>query len=507
MESEMHRLAGGITVISAIILLTVKRLYFHPLSRHNGPLLWAISRLPYMLAFRSGQLAHRIKQFHEIYGDTVRVAPNEVSFIDPSCVQDIYKKRPSPQFKSLPKDPIRQPPPIPGQPVSILDAGDADHARIRKAYAPAFSSQALHAQEPLVVSYVDKMIAQLKARATTASPPDAIDLQKWFSYCTFDIICALSFGEDFACLDNDRYHEWLGALVYSLKAKVQLAACRFYPWLFKLLLMTMPKSAQTSMANHQATTREKVQKRRNASSSSQLTSRPDFLSYLDKSTKQLSEDEIIVNAATLIVAGSHTLQTAITGITYQLLQNPRVLEKVTTEVRSAFAGGGEHMDARALAKLPLLNAAIKEGIRLTSPVPLGLTRRVPSGGAIICDMHFPEGWAANVSRRNYTEPMAFVLERWLEPTIGVDEGARFRNDRTEATQPFLQGPRDCLGQNLAKMEILLLLAHLLYNFDMSLPLGEAGTLEKWEDQETYAVWVKSPLLVRLTPIRFKVEHD
>lgn len=85
-----------------------------------------------MLAYRSGQLAHKIKHFHEVYGETVRVAPNEVSFINPDSVRDIYNKRPNPHFKSLPKDPVRQPLPRPGQPVSILDAGEEDHARLRK---------------------------------------------------------------------------------------------------------------------------------------------------------------------------------------------------------------------------------------------------------------------------------------------------------------------------------------------------------------------------------------
>lgn len=139
-------------------MFATKRLYFHPLSRHNGPRFWALTRLPYMLAFRSGQLAHKLKGFHEIYGETVHVGPNEISsFINPQSVKDIYNKRPNSRFKSLPKDLVRQPPTRPGQPCSILEAGDENHSRIRKAYAILFSTQALRAQEPLIVSYVLKM--------------------------------------------------------------------------------------------------------------------------------------------------------------------------------------------------------------------------------------------------------------------------------------------------------------------------------------------------------------
>ncbi|OJD15154.1 hypothetical protein AJ78_04579 [Emergomyces pasteurianus Ep9510] len=481
------------TALLLPILVAIKTLYFHPLSRYNGPTLWAITRLPYMLAFRSGKLAHKVKHFHEVYGDTVRVAPNEVSFINPSCVRDIYNRRPSPEFKSLPKDPIRQPPPQPGQTASILEAGDKDHARLRKSYAPLFSSQALAAQEPLVSSYVYRMISQLKLQ-TGDKQSTVVDLQTWVSYCTFDIICSLSFGEDFGCLENNRYHEWVGMLFYSLKGKVQLAACRFYPWLFKLLLKRIPKSAQSLMVKHQATTREKVEKRL-----SSIVDRPDFLSHLQNSTHQLSLDEIVINSSTLVFAGSYTLQTAITGILFHLLRNPESLAKVTEEVRASFTTA-EDIKFKKLSKLPLLDAAISEGIRLTSPVPLGITRLVPEGGHTINGEYFPAGtivsymqWAANLHPSNFADPASFHLDRWLHSNQDL-----FAKDRREAVQPFLQGPRDCIGQNLARMEIFLILGHLLYQFNLSSPTGEGHPgVQRWEDQDTYAVWVKSPLPVRL----------
>ncbi|RAK77434.1 cytochrome P450 [Aspergillus fijiensis CBS 313.89] len=475
---------------------TFMRLYLHPLSRYNGPLLWALTRVPYMLAFRNGQVAHKIKRFHEVYGETVRVAPKEVSFINPESVKDIYQRRPSGEdFKSLPKDPICQPPPRPGQPISILKATDVDHTGLRKAYASAFSTQALTSQKPLVIEYVDKMITQLQSQAEDAT----IELQNWISFCTLDIICALSFGEDFGCLEHQRYHEWVGQLVFSLKAKVQLASCRFYPWLFHYLIKRLPKSAGALMAQHQATTREKVQRRLQQlqgkdAQPGATVQRPDFLAHLvQQSRHELSEGEMVVNAATLIVARSHTLQTAITGIPFHLLQNPTVLDRVTSEVRGAFASA-DQMNVRTLLKLPILDAAIKEGIRLTSPVPLGLTRLVPEGGHTIAGDFFPEGtvvsymqWAANVSPHNYADPTTFHLERWLRP-----EG-RFEKDRRRATRPFLQGPRDCIGQSLARMEIVIILGKLLDCFDLQVE----GNLGLWDDQETYAVWVKAPLPVRL----------
>lgn len=97
-----------------------------------------------------------------------------------------------------------------------------------------------------------------------------------------------------------------------------------------------------------------------------------------------------MNSSTLVFAGSHTLQTAITGIVFHLLRNPESLAKVTEEMCASFTTT-EDIEFRNLSKLPLLDAAIKEGIRLTSPVPLGLTRLVPEGGHTINGEYFPLG--------------------------------------------------------------------------------------------------------------------
>ncbi|RAL08485.1 uncharacterized protein BO97DRAFT_428311 [Aspergillus homomorphus CBS 101889] len=51
MEIASPVLAAFITFFLFPVLLAVKRLYFHPLSRYNVPLLWALTRVPYMLAF------------------------------------------------------------------------------------------------------------------------------------------------------------------------------------------------------------------------------------------------------------------------------------------------------------------------------------------------------------------------------------------------------------------------------------------------------------------------
>jgi len=61
-------------------------------------------------------------------------------------------------------------------------------------------------------------------------------------------------------------------------------------------------------------------------------------------------------------------------------------------------------------------------------------------------------------------------------------------------QPFSVGARNCIGKNLANAEIRLLLASLLWHFDLSL---SEETDSDWRAQKAWFVWQRKPLLVRV----------
>ncbi|KAL8665270.1 MAG: hypothetical protein Q9168_007733 [Polycauliona sp. 1 TL-2023] len=86
------------------VIKVIYNLRFHPLARFPGPTLWAVSRIPYALTLLKGDLTQRTKELHDRYGHVVRLAPNELSFVDPQAWQDIYTHRHGrPNF---PKNPL-----------------------------------------------------------------------------------------------------------------------------------------------------------------------------------------------------------------------------------------------------------------------------------------------------------------------------------------------------------------------------------------------------------------
>lgn len=88
----------------------------------------------------------------------LRVAPNEITFAKSEAWSDIFQGRPG--HLQFAKDPIwwgRQL----DQPESILSAGFADHARMRKLLNHGFTRRALQAQEPIIQEHVALLVERI----------------------------------------------------------------------------------------------------------------------------------------------------------------------------------------------------------------------------------------------------------------------------------------------------------------------------------------------------------
>lgn len=94
-------------------------------------------------------------------------------------------------------------------------------------------------------------------------------------------------------------------------------------------------------------------------------------------------------------------------------------------------------------------------------------------------------WAINHSASNFKDPDSFIPERWL-PNTGFD------TDVKEAMQAWSVGPRNCIGKNLAYLELRLIFASVIWNFDLKL----SEKCQNWMEQKTWISWEKGPLLVQ-----------
>lgn len=359
--------------------------YFHPLSHYPGPKLAAITPLLYLYWEISGRAHLWTRSLHDKYGEVVRIGPEILAYRSAQAWKDIYGHRKK-GLRLFLKDPSLYVP-TPNGTNSIISANEANHARVRRLLAHGFSSKALHEQEPILHNYADLLVQKLYEQVPNM--PKAIDLNKWYTFTTFDLIGDLSFGEPFQCLENKQYHWWVTLMPDAVQLSVYTKLLWFFPFL-KLVLGLFPLP-QYLVERRQASfdlSVDKVTRRLR-----RQTDRPDFTSYILKHNDDkhgLSAEEIEANAAMLVLAGSETTAALLSGCTYYLLRNPATYARLVDEIRSAFVRY-EDITLASINQLTYLKAVLDESLRMYPPIPTILPRLVPEGGAIIAGQYVPEG--------------------------------------------------------------------------------------------------------------------
>ncbi|KUJ15044.1 cytochrome P450 [Mollisia scopiformis] len=473
-----------ILAVSYVLGLAIYNLYFHPLASYPGPKLNAISRIPYLWALVNGNQVRQVHDLHQQYGIVVRVCPDELSYISAEAFKDIYAHRQGKLEMQKNKIFYTQ---QPGG-TTLLTTNREDHALQRRSLSHAFSDSYLRQQEVLIQKYIDLLIQRLEQHADDGSKP--LNLVSWYNFTTFDIIGDLTFGESFDCLEKSDYHPWVSMIFSNMKASSYLKALKYVPGGTGISSLIVPKRLLETLKSHANIITEKLNQRL-----ALKTERPDFVGNMQRNEKTFSFDNMKANSSLLIIAGSETTATLLSGVTYHLLRNPNKLNKVIDEVRTTFAKP-EDITMASAGTLDYMLACLNEALRMYPPAPVGLPRIVPEGGDMIAGKWVSGGTIVSVchyasyhSATNFRNPECFVPERFCGDEMYAD-------DNRSVFNPFSTGPRNCIGKNLAYAEMRLILSKLLFNFDLEL----ADKERDWLDQKTYSLWEKQELNVKLKKV-------
>ena len=340
-----------------------------------------MSDIPLALLQLWGTSHLAIERAHRKYGNVVRIAPNTLSYIQPSAWKDIYGSRKGrPTIANVPKDPhFYNEMWLDKKTVSM--ASDEDAAVIRRAINPAFSQRALLEFEPMLRDHVDRLIAQL---TKTSSQQASVDVCKWFTFSMFDIAGDFAFGEDLGCVRQGAYHEWVELVVEFFYAGTVMYQChKFWP-LNRILAALIPSSVISKKQRHDEASLLRVRRRMNTSTDSE---RSDFMYHFLRHAEkeQLSTPVIEAQSAIIIAAGSETTAVTLISSLYYALTSIDVHRKLRSEVLNAFATTAEITLQNVHSKLPYLAAVVKEALRMRPPIANGLTREVKDpNGALIC---------------------------------------------------------------------------------------------------------------------------
>lgn len=198
--------------------------------------------------------------------------------------------------------------------------------------------------------------------------------------------------------------------------------------------------------------------------------RRDIFHYLFRSRDPetglgFSHEQLMADSGLFIAAGSDGVAVTLSATLFYLLRQPSCMDKLVDEVRSSFATLDEVRGPK-LNQLPYLQAVLDEALRLAPGVPSALPREVLRGGLKVDGLHVPAGTTVGVSayaihhnEAYFPDSFAFRPERWLGASEHVSMARR-------ALCTFSAGRYNCVGKNVAIVACKLVLAKMLYMYDI-----------------------------------------
>ncbi|KAH8706093.1 cytochrome P450 3A17 [Phaeosphaeriaceae sp. PMI808] len=487
----------AVLIVFYYTALIIYRLFFHPLAKVPGPKLLAISSLPKGIRLNLFGLWFRdVSELHEKYGRIIRTAPNEIAVDGDPGWEDVFN------FRRNGKNDFRRDPDFFDQSTGGEESGSSiflsdrtSHSRQRRILSHAFSQSAMYEQEPLIKKYVDLFMSRMSDYAASG---EATDIVRWFNYTTFDIIGELTYGESFSCLSMSEMHPWVALIFESIRVGELIVFFKRYTITRVLINVFLGTKMARRRAEHKALTKAKTENR--TSLGAEGSGQKDFMWHIlknnDSAKDGMTSIEIMMNSETLIVAGSETTATCLSGTVYYLGKHPEVLKKLVEEVRSKFTSEDE-ITMKSTADLKYVLACIEESLRMFPPVVASPTRLSP--GDFVGGYYIPKTTKISLSQyatyhspKNWHRPEEFCPERFLLQDHPLHD-ASFAKDNKKCFYPFSQGPANCIGKNLAYAELRLILVRLVWRFDILAQPGNEG----WaENMRGYTLWDKPPLMTK-----------
>lgn len=330
-------------------------------------------------------------------------------------------------------------------PNSLLLLDRAPHQRHRKMMQPAFHGERMNA-------YGRTMIDLANASIDRWPVGEAFAVHKPLQAVTLDVIIRTVFGVEDGTARFVRLADLLkgvldaGASPMLLFPALQRNLGPLTPW------ARLMKAGELSSE----ILREEIRAGRARGTAGRTDVLAMMLDARDDSGQPLSEDEVHDELVTLLLAGHETTATSLAWALRWILPNASLVRRLRDEIATA---GGE---PERIVKLPLLEATVKEVLRLQPIVPVVarvLKQPTRIGGVDLPAETIVAPSVHLVHQRPslYPDPTRFHPDRFLS----------FKPTASEWI-PFGGGLRRCIGAAFAVYEMKMVLATLLPRVDAHL---------------------------------------
>ncbi|OCL06977.1 cytochrome P450 [Glonium stellatum] len=440
---------GLVALVSYVLWKAIANLT-SPIRSLPGPLSAKLSSKWLLTKDLAGSKATTVHALHQKYGPVVQLSPNEISFSSIESIKDIYgqgtKCIKSPAYDNFGRRGLFQ----------IQDP--EEHRQRAKRVSHIFSQASLLNMEPLVQEQISLLISSIEKNSGKQ-----FDALHWLRMTALDVSGEVLLGKSFEALKGNEpppyiHHLDNAYLVWSLEGLA--------PWLCKVLSFLPIKGLQEFMGSGnyvygygEDAMREYIRHY------GREPKRRDLLTKLiagnpKENIKPLTDAEISVEVSNLIFAATDTTGNTMTYMVYQLCCHPKWQAKVREEIRNS-AAKSSNFSFESVQSLPIVNAIIHETLRFNPVVPSGLPRITPPQGCKIGGMFIPGktivSAQALTTQRNpdfFPNPDSFNPQRWLSTNGGTPQ-------MKDSMLVWGKGTRTCLGQNMALMELKIMLARVM----------------------------------------------
>jgi cytochrome P450 len=399
------------------------------------------------------------KEYGGVFSFQGIVGPEIVVVSDPSTVQmmleDIETYPKGEQFQLWMRELLGN---------GIFNANGETWKFQRKLASHIFKIRALRESLPLMSKHCDKLLARLREAASDGQR--SVDMQTLFMRFTLDTICDIIGIGEIGSLDKQvPFAEAFNAAQLSTVERFQvpllqlLGPFRYFYSTERTLRQVMPTINEFVYDAIQ-------RKRAESDDESRATDLLARYLRLEGVGAELSDEFLRDVATNLLLAGRDATSATLSFAVAELCQSPHIYARLAAEIEEVAAPGdaSEPLDFDQLRSLKYMRGFIDEVLRRTPPVPIdpkfsSAARPLPDNSGRSIPPGCVVAWFAYGMGRDTASWSEPVEECRPERHMGVDsERAR---QHPFAFSPFQASYRRCLGEQLAYLEISLVLSRIV----------------------------------------------
>ncbi|KAG6857715.1 hypothetical protein H0H87_004131 [Tephrocybe sp. NHM501043] len=362
----------------------------------------------------------------------------------------------------------------------LLTVTGNEHKQMRKSMNPAFSIPNLMAQMDMYYEPIETLIRLLGSKIDKAENSEEgtnLLMYEWMSKVTLDIICKTAFGYETNSL-RDPHNELAEAYerLISMQSGPNLArfiavlvipgvprllgtdwAYRHRHWFSRVQVLAQLTVLVESMHQIKKISANILAERMrdSAVTVSDTEAKRDVMSLLvrarkaesaDKTAYAMSDQAMIEQVLTFLGAGHETTASGLAW-TLWLLANDKASQTRLRDEIAPLLADSPRPDYRTLKELQWLDCVVMESLRVLPPVPM--TFRAANKTDYIDGVLVPKGTILYI-------PVC-APGRWLDLPKGYSSST--------SVLSFLSGPHACIGKTMAIIEMKVVLASLIANFE------------------------------------------